>query len=303
MRFFRSALLLLVLTGAGCSSGDPPEPSPGSEGDSGSTEATVAAPSDIPVRLRGTLTFTSHKSFTQGSPRRGASYSHNTAVNCEFTQAAVTWTDPQSGIAYFRLAESEPGVLTSEASGTAQASGDGRVIDLEHEPEFSESSTVRLGGPITLCKIRRLDESQFGTGYDIEIEFQAALTGSVRTVTQNGDTIMETQSGGTAMPMGIVPVPADAEGMYAIENEPANTSKHLGASPLLMRPDLGARPEGSGPEVELQQQIYDGLVAHRNMAWVGLQFDPVQRVWTFEGAHRTGAGEDHSLRVRIAVEQ
>jgi hypothetical protein len=302
MRFIHSALLLCLLALAGCSSGEPPTPPPGSEGDAGATPPADAA-TDIPVRLRGTVTFSSQKRFAQGSPRQGASHSHNVSVKCSFTQAAVAWTDAQSGVEYFRLAESEPGVFSSDASGNVQASGDGQVIDLDHEPKFSESSTVRLGGPITRCLIRRLDEAQFGQGYDIEIEFHATLNGEVRTVTQQGDTIRETPSGGTAMPLGIVPVPTEGDGVYAIENEPANTSKHLGASPLLLRPALGARPEGNGAEVELQQQVYDGLQAHRETAWVGLEFDPRRQEWSFEGSHTTGAGENHSLQVKIKVER
>jgi hypothetical protein len=298
-----SVLTLAASVLVGCAGGDktPATDEPDAEAAAMANGEDAVSAGDTPVTLQGALTFVSEESNADGTPSRGMSYSRRFSFSCTFSQPAVTWENSETGAAEFRLTETEPGVVESNASGTAEAVGDAVVRDLEHEPPVTETSTVRLRGAATYCLIRRLEPAQFGVGYDIELDFQAALSGTVQTSTQAGSGSSVTSLGGLALPTVLALDPSAPDGSYSLINEPGNTGMHLHAAPLLLRPALGPRPEGDDAEVQLQQQVYDGLRAQPQTAWVGLNFDPENRVWTFRDQHTTASGAVHSLQVRIEV--
>lgn len=296
-----AALVVATVAFAGCSSGgaEPPADDADAQAIEGGEDGLAAG--DTPVTLQGTLTFISEERNSDGSVSRGMTYSRRFALNCTFTQPAMTWRNPQTGSDEFRLVETEPGVVESDASGTAEAIGDAVVRDRETEPPLTETSAVRLRGSATRCLIRRLDPAQFGQGHDIELDFQVALNGTVQTATVVRGASSVEPSGGLALPQVLARKPSPEDGSYNLIDDPGNVGMHLHATPLLLRPDIGPRPEGDDPQVQLQQQIHDGLRANLQTAWIGLGFDPRNRVWTYAGQHVTASGADHSLRVRIEV--
>ncbi len=285
----------------GCADGSA-EP-PANEADASAIESgdEGLAAGETPVTLQGRLMFVSEESNSDGTPSRGMTYSRRFSLDCTFTQPAVTWRNAQTGSDEFRLVETEPGVIDSVASGTAEANGDAVVRDRETEPPVTETSAVRLRGSATRCLVRRLDPAQFGRGHDIELDFQVALNGTVQTGTDMRGASSVVSSGGLALPSVLAREPSPPDGSWNLIDDPGNVGMHLHATPLLLRPDIGPRPEGDDPEVQLQQQIHDGLRANPQTAWIGLRFDPENRVWSFSGEHVTASGAEHSVQVRIEV--
>lgn len=292
--------ILLLLMLVGCSGGAPEAPPPPE-----ASNDPQQQPGDIPIQLTGTLQFTSEEFHEEGSETQGMKYSRHFSAQCSFKQPATMWTNPETHQLEFQLSEAEPGVLKSEFTGGAEATGDSRLADLIHKPSIVETSTVRLRGGLTQCLIRRLDAAQFGPekqpAHDITIDFQATLSGTAQTQhTSDGATDIR-KSGGQALTLVLEAPPGDESQEFTLVNDPSNTGAHLHASPLQMRPTLGPRPQGDDAEIKLQQEVYDGLAKHPESAWLGLVFDPEQKVWTYAGSHITGAGAKHTLNVRIQV--
>ncbi len=304
--------LALALSRAlsGCSGGapegsneTPPDSSAQDGGDAGSAPASDLEPGDIPIQLVGSLQFTSEEQLKEGTDQQGQKYSRHFSAQCNFKQPAVMWTNPETERLEFRLREAEPGVLKSDFTGGAEATGDSRVADLIHTPSVLETSTVRLRGPLTECLIRRLDPAEFGSaqmpGHDITIEFQTEMTGTVQTHHTSGDGSSEIRkSGGYALPL-VLEGRAGEQEQFSLVNDPSNTGAHLHASPLQMRPALGERPAGDDPEIKLKQDVYDSIAKQPETAWLGLVFDPAKKIWTFTGSHITGARSKHTLNVTI----
>ncbi len=103
---------------------------------------------------------------------------------------------------------------------------------------------MRLRGGLTQCLIRRLDAAQFGPekqpAHDITIDFQATLSGTAQTQhTSDGATDIR-KSGGHALTLVLEAPPGDESQEFMLVNDPSNTGAHVHASPLQMRPTLGA---------------------------------------------------------------
>lgn len=305
----RSSFIALSLALAGCSGGGSPESAPAGDAPASEAQAGDLQPGDIPVQLAGTLQFVSEEQHEEGTEEQGMRYSRHFSAQCDFKQPAVMWTNTDTKRVEFRLSEAEPGVLKSEFTGGAEATGDSRLADLIHKPSVLETSTVRLRGSLTQCLIRRLDPAEFGAaaiqGHDITLEFQVLLDGTATTRHSSSDGVTQnTQSGGHALTLVLAPEPGEQGGapQFMLVNDPSNIGAHLHASPLQMRPTLGERPgNGDDSEIKLKQDVYDGLAKHPESAWLGLVFDPDKKLWTYSGSHVTAAGAKHSLQVRIQV--
>ena len=297
-----AALALL----SACSGGSDEESADITDGDQSSVAALVAdvgMPGKVAVQLAGTLTFTSRESLREGTNQEGQSYTRDFNTDCNFTQPASMWTNSQTGALEFSLTEVEPGVVKSVVNGKAEATGDSLVVDLQHEPSLKVASTVRLRGPVTHCLIRSLESAQLGGGHDMYLEFQVVMNGTAQTNTQEQGSQSMTSTPGFALPSVLVEPhdPSAQDAHYQLVYAADNIGMHLHASPLLLRPALGSRPTGDDPEVKINQEIYDGLVAHPQTAWLGLKFDPAKKLWTFDGKRTTNAGAHHALKVRIEV--
>ena len=295
----------LVLLSA-CSGGSDEESADITGGDQSSVAALVAdagMPGKVAVQLAGTLTFSSRESLREGTSKEGMSYTRDFNAHCNFTQPASMWTNSETGALEFSLTEVEPGVVKSVVNGKAEATGDSLLLDLKHEPPLKVASTVRLRGPVTHCLIRSLESAQLGGGHDMYLEFEVVMNGTAQTNTQEKGSQSTTATAGFALPLVLVEPhdPSAQDAHYQLVNAPDNIGMHLHASPLLLQPALGSRPTGDDPEVKASQQIYDGLVAHPQTAWLGLKFDPARKLWTFDGKRTTNAGAHHALKVRIEV--